>query len=470
MPIIPDVVGITSNQRLRTLAAERVPGASLRFFRVVFAAVVAISALRLLILDWTSTLYSNPTIHFAYSGLGWVPVLPSTLMRIQVAAIAIAAVAVAFGFMYRYSIALVWFLFSWMEFTEATVYLNHYWFISVMSFLMIFLPLDSRGTVPRGTLWMVRFQVGVVYIFAGLAKINTDWLLQGLPMALWLPGRTDLPIVGPMLNHQSVAIALAWGGAIFDCAVVWFLLWRRTRLWAWLCVVAFHIATFILFPPIGVFPFLMVAASLVFFEPDWPIELAGRVTGWLAGRQVMPDAFARRLESAGQARMAKPDESDRPARAARPIRRLTFAAAILWVSIQILLPLRQYLIPGDARWTGEGFRFGWNVLAVERAGDVTFRVTDTTTGRTRSVPVDTMLTTQQRRVVPVEPELIRQAAHHLADVEAERLGIDRDQVAVRADAFVSVNGRRARRLIDPKVDLAAEPAGYWHQSWILPGP
>ncbi|MEI2638322.1 MAG: HTTM domain-containing protein [Microthrixaceae bacterium] len=299
MPIIPDVVGITSNQRLRTLAAERVPGASLRFFRVVFAAVVAISALRLLILDWTSTLYSNPTIHFAYSGLGWVPVLPSTLMRIQVAAIAIAAVAVAFGFMYRYSIALVWFLFSWMEFTEATVYLNHYWFISVMSFLMIFLPLDSRGTVPRGTLWMVRFQVGVVYIFAGLAKINTDWLLQGLPMALWLPGRTDLPIVGPMLNHQSVAIALAWGGAIFDCAVVWFLLWRRTRLWAWLCVVAFHIATFILFPPIGVFPFLMVAASLVFFEPDWPIELAGRVTGWLAGRQVMPDAFARRLESAG---------------------------------------------------------------------------------------------------------------------------------------------------------------------------
>ncbi|MEI2638321.1 MAG: HTTM domain-containing protein [Microthrixaceae bacterium] len=168
--------------------------------------------------------------------------------------------------------------------------------------------------------------------------------------------------------------------------------------------------------------------------------------------------------------MAKPDESDRPARAARPIGRLTFAAAILWVSIQILLPLRQYLIPGDARWTGEGFRFGWNVLAVERAGDVTFRVTDTTTGRTRSVPVDTMLTTQQRRVVPVEPELIRQAAHHLADVEAERLGIDRDQVAVRADAFVSVNGRRARRLIDPKVDLAAEPAGYWHQSWILPGP
>jgi hypothetical protein len=41
---------------------------------------------------------------------------------------------------------------------------------------------------------------------------------------------------------------------------------------------------------------------------------------------------------------------------------------------------------------------------------------------------------------------------------------------VRADAFVSLNGRPAARLVDPTVDLAAQPRDLWHDDWILPAP
>lgn len=451
--------------RLRLAAAQPIPGDSLRFFRVAFGLVVAVSALRLLLLGWSEALYSGPQFHFAYSGLGWVPVLPTPLFRVQVALIALAALAVIFAFRYRIALALLWFLFTWMEFSEATVYLNHYWFVTVMSALLIFLPLDSPGTVPRGALWLVRFQVAVVYCFAGVAKLNSDWLIHGLPLAIWLPGKSDVPLIGGLLEHHASALLLSWAGAFFDCTVIAFLLWRRTRLIAWLAVLAFHLVTFVLFPTIGVFPFLMVGASLVFFEPDWPRRLAARL-GYPGGA---------RVHGAGQATAPAiaPATAAAPAplQPARPaVSRLALGAAVVWICVQVLLPLRQFVIPGDGRWTGEGFRFAWNVLAVERVGSLSFRVAERGSGESHRVAVDDLFTPQQLRAVPVEPELIRQAAHHVAASEAARLGVRRDAIEVRADAFVSVNGRRARRLIDPSVDLAAAPATLWHQDWILPGP
>ena len=66
-----------------------------------------------------------------------------------------------------------------------------------------------------------------------------------------------------------------------------------------------------------------------------------------------------------------------------------------------------------------------------------------------------------------EPDLIHQAALALAR-RARAEGHDR--VEVRVDAFVSLNGRPAARLVDPTVDLAAQPRDPWPDDWILPAP
>ncbi|WP_421120825.1 hypothetical protein ACE2AJ_05875 [Aquihabitans daechungensis] len=140
------------------------------------------------------------------------------------------------------------------------------------------------------------------------------------------------------------------------------------------------------------------------------------------------------------------------------------AAAITWVTIQLALPLRHLAYAGDHRTTAEGYRFGWNVLLVERVSSVTFLVHDPATGQTRAFDPSRLYTETQLRVMRSEPDLIQQAAHAIAAHEAA----EGRAVEVRVDAWLSFNGRPAVRWIDPDVDLAAEPRTPWHKPWILP--
>jgi hypothetical protein len=183
----------------------------------------------------------------------------------------------------------------------------------------------------------------------------------------------------------------------------------------------------------------MIFASTTFFEPDWP-------------RRVLPRVADRAVRSA---------PVDAPGAAHRHPRRVAVIAGLAWIAIQVAIPLRHHVIPGDYRWTNEGYRLAWTVLVTEKGGDVSFRVSEPDTGRRWRETARNLLTTSQWRVMTTEPELIRQAAHMIADEHARR----GREVEVRADAFVSLNGRRAARLIDSRVDLAAEP---WrlHQQWI----
>ena len=446
--------------RARAAAVVPVDASSLAVVRAVYGAVGLLSAGRLLTYGWVDSLYAAPARHFTYPGFHWVQPPPGFGMRALVLTMALASILVLLGCWYRAAMAAFLVAFTWIELIDVTTYLNHYWFMTVVGLLMLVSPmaatwsLDARrrpraesATVPRGLVWLFRAQISVVYVFAGIAKLNADWLLHGLPLRLWLPARTDLAIVGPWLALPQAAVLLSWGGALLDCSIVAFLLWRRTRVLAWLVVVAFHVATWILFP-IGVFPWLMIGMTTVFFAPDWPCRAAGRLN--------------RRVR--GEARPAPdPTPAPAPGRSARPVRPVVVALGLVWISLQVLVPLRHFAYPGDARWTGEGYRFSWNVLAAEKSGSVEFHVTDRVTGTTRTTSAEELYTPLQWRTMASEPELVRQAAHALHDVAAAR-GQD---VEVRVDAFVSINGGAARRLIDPDVDLAAEPGRLTPQPWIL---
>src|SRR5262249_48701697 len=154
-------------------------------------------------------------------------------------------------------------------------YLNHYYLATLLSALLIVLPanrlwsLDARRTtvaqspfIPSWCILLLRFQLAVVYVFAGLAKINADWLRDAEPMRLSLAARSDLPVVGGLFLLPWVATAASWAGAAFDLSIVPLLMWRRTRTFAYVLVVLFHMATALLFP-IGIFPWLMIGATTI---------------------------------------------------------------------------------------------------------------------------------------------------------------------------------------------------------------
>ena len=407
-------------------------------------------------------LYLAPQHNLTYAGVEWVRPLPSPWMHLHMAMLAVLGACVAVGYRHRLAAALFTAGFVYTELIEATLYLNHYWFVTLVGALLVMLPVhhlwscDARsGRVPLSpyveawVVWAVRAQVGAVYVFAGLAKLNGDWLARAQPMGLWLADRTHHPVIGGLLDEPLVAYAASWAGALFDCTVVGWLLWKRSRPWAYAVLVGFHAATGLLFQ-IGLFPWLMTLSALVFFAPDWPSGLRLRL--------------ARAL--------ARVTNSDRPRAPARPcrtapasgVRRPVAAVLVMFAVVQVALPLRHYAYEGNVRWTEEGYYWSWRVMLTEKSGHVEFRVTDPAAGRTWVTGPELVLTPWQAEQANVRPDLIHATALLISD---HYRGEGIDGVEVRADAWVSINGRPARRMIDPRTDLAALRRTPAPDPWIL---
>ena len=427
---------------LRRALARPVDGASLAAFRGLFGALLVIGTLRFAARGWIADMYIDPAYHFPYWGFAWVRPWPGVGMYLHFAALALAALALALGIRPRLAAFICFVLFTHAELIDKAAYLNHYYFVSVVLLLLIFVPTHAHRPAPTWALYTLRLQVGLVYCFAGLAKLRGDWLLRAQPLKTWLAAHADFPLLGPLFARPETATIMSWCGAVFDLSIPFLLLHPRTRLPAFVALFGFHALTGALFP-IGMFPWLMSASALIFLPPAWPRRLLRAF-----GRPVPPDSQAVPGDIA-------------------PISRLGLGALTLHFVIQCTMPLRHYLYPGDHAWTEEGWRFAWHVMLVEKAGTVSYRVHAPQTGRTFVVHPEDVLTAQQTAQMAIAPDMILDYAHHLAAQFAAR---GMPEVEVFADAFVAYNGRPGARLVDPAVDLAREHDGLAHRRWILPAP
>ena len=408
-------------------------------FRIVFGLLMFASLIRFWVRGWIDTVYIKPPFHFSYSGFEWVKTLGSPGMYILFLVVIVAALFIALGFFYRIAAAVFFLGFTYVELIDVTTYLNHYYFISLIAFLMIWLPANKKFSldvyfkrtahaeaVPAWTVGIIRFQLAVVYIFAGLAKLNYDWLIEAQPMKTWLPAKSHLPIVGSLMYKEWVAYLFSWFGAVYDLFIVFFLINKKTRPVAYFFVVVFHVATAIFFPGIGMFPYVMIASTLIFF-PGKKIEGSGGV----------------------------------------PIKYPSFIpyALVFYAVIQILVPLRFLIYPGHLFWHEEGFRFSWRVMLMEKAGAAYFRVKEKGSGRRFEVSNSEFLTPLQEKMMSTQPDMIVKYAKYLAEVYEKR-GIKDPEVS--AEIYVTLNGARSRLFIDSTVNLAAQKIGWQHYKWVLP--
>lgn len=255
--------------------------ASLCFFRVAFGSLMYWEISRYFSNGWVGPLYAEPTFRFTFYGFGWIRAWPDQWMHLHFLTLQVLALLIAVGYLYRVSAALFFLGFTYIFLLDQANYLNHFYLICLISLLMIFVPahrafsvdawMRSRirsRTIPAWTLWLLMAQVGLVYFYGGLAKLNGDWL-RGEPMRTWLAVRTDFPVIGRFFTEEWMVYLFSYGGLLLDLLVVPFLLWRRTRLAAFAFALSFHLTNVQLFD-IGVFPWFMMAATLLFFPPWWP--------------------------------------------------------------------------------------------------------------------------------------------------------------------------------------------------------
>ncbi len=435
----------------------------LAVYRIAYGLLMFLSILRFWSYGWIEKLYINPIFHFSYYGFEWIKPIGQLTYLIFIIC-AISSLLIAIGYKYQIAIITFFLSFTYIELMDKTTYLNHYYFISISSFLMIFLPASAKfsidsynkkisySKIPKWTIDSIKLLIGLVYFFAGLAKINSDWLLKAMPLKIWLPLKYDIPIIGESLMHKDwFHYFMSWGGMIYDLSIPFLLLYKKTRLIGFLLVIFFHAFTKILFP-IGMFPYIMIVGALIFFESNFHNKILtylSRVINKI--KSFFYNKKTEILTKKGPYGYKTPN--------------LIYIIISVFFLLQILLPFRHILYPGELFWNEEGYRFSWRVMLMEKIGYTTFKVKNIDTGNSFYVENKEFLTPFQEKQMSFQPDFIIEYAHFLGKHYKE---LGNKNISIYADSYVALNGRRNRQFVDPKVNLLNEKRSLRHYSWIIP--
>jgi len=414
-------------------------------FRILFGGLMFFTSIRFWMQGWVEKLYIQPTFFFKYYNFEWVDMCSQEYIKPLFFVMIITAMFVAIGFFYRWSLAIFLCIFTYFELVDATNYLNHHYLVGLLGFLLLLTPANRafsfdvwRGavkpktTIPQFFIWMIMLQIGIVYTYAGIAKLNSDWIFHALPLRIWLPEHQDLPFVGGLFKHVELAYFFSWFGAFYDCTIFYFLCWKKSRPYAFVTVVVFHLMTYILFN-IGIFPWLMITSNLIFFSDQFHQRLY-------------------RVSSNGNQQFFIVNHK----------KILTFFLGLYFL-IQILLPLRHMVYAGSTYVTEIGYRFGWRVMLVEKAGIATFVLKDKTTNRFMEIDNTQYLTSFQEKQMAIQPDFMLQFAQHIAHENKDLVS----DPQVYVNSFMTINGRTSQRYINPNIDLLTENDDWGNKPFII---
>ncbi len=444
--------------------------------RILFGLLIMFSTARFVALGWIEDHYVNPIFHFKYYGFEWVA--PLNLEGLYAVHFLLFAAALAFmlGYRYRLSAMVLFLTFTYTELIDLTYYLNHYYFVSLVSMLFIFLPahramsLDVSSSrvrfcqqVSAWTINCLKLMVAIVYLYAGLAKMNETWLLEALPLKIWLPAHDTLPLIGSWLTIPATAYVFSWLGMLFDTTIVFFLIHRPTRIAAFLAVVAFHTFTGLLFQ-IGVFPLVMIAMVLVFFSEDWHRGILTSVASLFNKKYVSYYSSIISNQSSNNKLSEETDSDTLAYQTGKTREKVLLGFLSVFFLFQLLFPWRYLLYDSNVFWSEEGYRFSWRVMLMEKAGSATFFVRDGQTGREGVVINSDFLNAHQEKQMAMQPDMILQYAHFLGE-HFQKKGVRNPEV--RAEVYVTLNGKPSRLFVDNQLNLLTLEENWVKRSWIV---
>ena len=404
-----------------------------------------------------------PSFSFHYPGFAWLPPITEGTMKVLLDVMLLSTIGITLGVAYRASCLIFALGTGYLHFYDAALFLNHYYLVFLLSLLMFFVPangafsLDAwlrprlrRSTTPLWTIWVLRFQVGIPFLFSGLSKLNGDWLSGVTTLYHWRAFVAGYPWA-EALPSETMALLIAWCGVFADLTVFPLMLWRRTRLLGFSLAVLFNLGNAFLFSgasfKIHMFPWIMLAGVTVFLDPDWPRQFWGRLRGMKTPTE--------------------PDSSSSAHAEVRPngVKILTLGLLGGYVLIQLGLPLRNYFYPGDNRWSEAARTHSWRMMEFIKVAETTYVVTDPATGETWTRSPFGAVSGRRYARFQSNPGLIWQYAMHIKQQMAEQGHPDCE---VRVESFATLNGRPSQRLIDPSVDITTAPARLGYFSWVLP--
>ena len=433
---------------LNTWLFKHIDNSSLIVFRIIFGLLCFLESVGAIITGWVKTTLVSPKFTFNFIGLDFLQPLPGNGIYFYYAIMGLFGLFIMVGYKYRFSMLSFTMMWSATYLMQKASYNNHYYLLMLLSSLMVVLPAHKYASVdvklnpkiksismPQWCKWVFVMQLFIVYTYASVAKLYPDWLDTKV-IQLLMKAKQNYFLVGDLLQQKWMHYILAYGGILFDGLVIPLLLFKPTRKYIFFISIFFHVFNSFVFQ-IGIFPYLSLAFTLFFFEPE-----------------TIQKYFLKK----------KPfynSESIIVANYKTPLITLFF----IYFLVQLALPLRHHFIKDDVLWTEEGHRLSWRMMLRVKTGYATYRVENKDTGESVYIKLEDYLTKKQQRLATSKPDVIWQFSQYLKD-EFRAKGED---VSVYVNCSLSVNGKPYKKLINPEVDLAnVEWNAFKHSDWILP--
>ncbi|WP_430467283.1 HTTM domain-containing protein [Winogradskyella ouciana] len=427
---------------------KHIDNSGLIVFRIVFGFLCALEAIGAVFTGWIRRTLIEPEFTFSFIGFEWLQPLPGNWMYVYYIVMGLFGLLIMVGYKYRFSMFMFATMWTATYLMQKSSYNNHYYLLFILSYLMVFLPANryasldvklnpslKRLSMPSWCKWVFIIQLFILYTYASIAKLYPDWLDASVP-ALLMKSKADYPLIGDLLQQSWVHYGIAYGGILFDGLIIPLLLFKPTRKYAFFASIFFHLFNSIVFQ-IGIFPYLSLAFSLFFFEPKTIRDIFLKKKPYYNSDEVIVPKYGNIL--------------------------VWFFS--IYFLIHIALPLRHHFFKDDVLWTEEGHRLSWRMMLRAKSGSTKYRVIDEATNQQIPIKLDDYLTKKQQRGAIAKPDIIWQFAQRLKEDFAKK----GKSVKVYVRSYVSVNGKPAKQLIDPKVDLASEEWHHFkHHDWILP--
>lgn len=395
-----------------------------RFFAGVFLALELINSLTLG--DFHE--YTYPRFHFTYLFFDWIKPWPAWGMVFHYLLTILAGFSFALGIRQRLCAIILFLGYTSLFLMEKAEYVNHFYLYCLISFWLIFMPVKNgkERSAPAWYYWLMLFHMGIIYFYAGIAKLDAEWLSFRSVQLFLNQNNWTMPGLEKIITY---------GGLIFDLLIVPLLIFKRTRIFAFIGSVIFHISNATMFG-LATFPWFSLMMTSLFLGVSWP-----RKFSWF------DDFFP---------------ETDLSEPVLKKRHYLLASFLLIYVVAQLALPLRHHLYPGQVSWTEEGHMFSWRMKLRTKKGDVIFYVVDKKTNQVRIIFPQQYLTQKQYQQMVGKPDFILQFAHYLKQ--------QYPQGSIHARSKVSVNGKQPLEMIDQSVDLSEKRRQIAVYDWILPGP
>lgn len=449
---------------LYQLFFRQIDASALAVFRIGFGGILLFDCINYGVFLCLQCDYHDTELLFKYAGFDWVRALPTAGLKAVWLLMGVCAAGIMLGFYYRLSMVLFTLGFIYQFLLDEALYLNHFYMVILFCILMCFVPanrhwsLDARyrpqiasPLVPNWTRLLLGAQLEIILIHAGLVKINFDWLNLE-PLRMWLTARSvdENALLQLLTQDWGIAVA-AYGSIALHLLGAPLLLFRKTR-FAVLCIYGmFHFSNAFVFN-IGIFPWFTLFASLLLFDPDWPVVLWNKMRNRFTRlRQRFPHPPFRYV-----------------AEEFRGSASFTGHAIILlvgvWLTVQVVFPLRHWWRDGEVAWNEDGHRYSWRMKLRSKQGKAKFYIR-ADGGHYWVMQPANHLNRKQARKMTCIPDMVWQFAQ-FAQQRYEDKG--HTGVKVYADVMCRLNGRDYARFVNPQIDLASigryEPV----TNWIVP--